>query len=56
MATHCEISLSQRVGFRPRAAGVLAPLNRLAGYQAAELEDVSQFRNGLVFVLVRLDF
>ena len=56
MATDYEISLLQRVGFRTRAAGVLAALNRLAGYQATELEDGSQFQNELVFVLVRLDF
>ena len=42
MATDCEISLSQRVGFRPRAAGVLAALKSLAGYQSMALEDVSQ--------------
>ena len=48
MATDCEITISQRVGFRPRAAGVLAALKELAGYQATALEDVSQFHNELV--------
>jgi len=31
MATDYEIIVSQRVGFRPRAAGVLAPL-KMAGW------------------------